>query len=83
MAYTLNYVVTLMPHEKGETLTAQAIDVTGANVGDPITTFVEIGNGHYMFLATHADDFRGALKVMNVDGDVVACGAVNPEEVRL
>ncbi len=83
MAYTLNYVVTLMPYETGETLTAQAIDTTGADSGEPITTFVEVGNGHYMFQATLADDFRGAIKVTNVDGKVVACGAVNPEEVRL
>lgn len=82
MAYTLNYVVTLMPYETGETLVAQAIDVTGANVGDPVTSFVELGNGHYMFQMTHADNARGAVKITNVDGDVVACGAVNPEEVR-
>lgn len=86
VAYTVPIGVTLGPTYTGLALKAQLVTTAGANSGSAITTgFVELsaGSGDYLWLATIADDFVGAVKFLKVsDSSYLASLPIYPPELN-
>ena len=84
MPFTRTIPVILGSGLPSETLRAQLVDTTGANVGLGVTTgFVNLGAGNYLWhYADFPDGHRGGVKFLkNSDGTLYAFEAVNPEGI--
>lgn len=68
----------------GETLNAQLVDASGANVGSPITTGIhDLGGGMYSLLATIPDGHQGSIVFYKQGDTSIKVGAsINPRELE-
>lgn len=84
MTYSSVFSLALGATFAGRTLKAQFATASGQVVGVAITSgFAEIGAGNYLWSATLADDFRGAVLFEDAaDSTVLAVSAINPEEMN-
>ncbi len=84
MTYTSVFSIALGPTYAGLTLAAQLVTTQGEAVGAPITSgFAALGGGDYLWTATLADAFRGAVLFADTATDErLAFAAINPEEIN-
>ncbi len=84
MTYTLTSTIALQADQTGLALRAQMVDVNGVPQGAPITTgFIEFGGGFYGWTyGGFPEGFRGSVQIKTAAGEIVAVGAINPQEAQ-
>lgn len=67
----------------GITLNAQLTDISGADIGSPITTgFTEIGSGFYIWTYDLNIDFQGCIKFIDeITSEILAFTSINPNDL--
>jgi hypothetical protein len=83
MAHTVSFGVSLGAGSAGLTLSAQIKDVSGANIGGPITTgFVDLSGGFYSWTGSIPDGQLGTVEFLSL-GVVKAIASLNPAETEV